>query len=86
MGEKSRAQLFLESLENWLTEPRRGGPYQDGSLFLGTSEFTLKRWGFWKRRFGDLRGGYGDAIRELIDEAVKVMGVIEKEAAAGFAV
>ena len=75
-------ELLRASLLNALSgEPTSGKPWRGGPLFLGTRGFNLERWGFWKRRFGELRAAAVEPTQNQIDEAVELMTEIEAEAA-----
>jgi hypothetical protein len=79
--------LLRESLLNALShEPTSGSPWSGGPLFPGTRGFNLERWGFWKRRFGELRAAAVESTQKQIDEAVELMTAIEAEAAKAWGV
>lgn len=79
--------LLQESLLNGLShEPTSGQPWRGGPLFPGTRGFNLERWGFWKRRLGELRESAVDSTQKKIDEAVELMKVTEAEAAKAWGV
>jgi hypothetical protein len=74
--------LLRESLLNALShEPNSGSPWSGGPLFPGARGFNLERWGFWKRRLGELRKAAVESSQKLIDEAVELMTALEAEAA-----
>lgn len=74
--------LLRESLLNALShEPDSGSPWSGGPLFPGARGFNLERWGFWKRRLGELRKAAVQSSQKLIDEAVELMTALESEAA-----
>ena len=74
--------LLRESLLNSLShEPRSGKPWNGGPLFPGARGFNLERWGFWKRRLGELRKDAVESSQNAIDEAVELMTALEAEAA-----
>ncbi|TVY46634.1 hypothetical protein LOCC1_G003293 [Lachnellula occidentalis] len=48
--------LLRESLSNALSyEPGSGNPWGGGTLFHGARGFNVERWGFWKRRLGEVQ-------------------------------
>jgi hypothetical protein len=74
--------ILRESLLNDLSEELTSGqPWCAGSLFAGARGFNLERWGFWKRRFGELRKTAVESCQKPIDEAVEKMTALETEAA-----
>lgn len=78
-----RGRLLLrESLLNALSEaPSSGKPWDGGPLFLGTRGFNLERWGFWKRRLGEVRKDAVESTQKAIDEAIELMTALEAELA-----
>ena len=75
-------ELLRASLQNALSgEPTSGKPWRCGPLFPGNRGFNLERWGFWKRRFGELKMAAVESAQKQIDEAVELMTAIEAEAA-----
>ncbi|TVY32742.1 hypothetical protein LSUB1_G007514 [Lachnellula subtilissima] len=74
--------LLRESLLNSLShEPSSGKPWNGGPLFRGGRGFNLERWGFWKRRLGELRKDAVESSQKAIGEAVELMTELEAEAA-----
>ncbi|KAH8891251.1 hypothetical protein GQ53DRAFT_746765 [Thozetella sp. PMI_491] len=57
--------------------------YCAGSLYTGLPGLGLERWGFWKRRLGELSGELGGAARACVDEAVLGMAAAEAAFANG---
>lgn len=53
--------------------------YAAGALFTGNPGFNIERWGFWKRRLGELRSTMGEGVRPSVDRAI---GTMNKSAAA----
>ncbi|KAF4847375.1 hypothetical protein CGCSCA4_v005517 [Colletotrichum siamense] len=52
--------------------------FRAGPLFPGTFGFNLERWGFWKRRLGELRSLLGDEeVEKNVDEALGKMSAVE---------
>jgi hypothetical protein len=77
-----RRGLLRESLLNALShEPNSGSPWSGGPLFPGARGFNLERWGFWKRRLGDLRNATVESSSKPVDEAVELITALEAEAA-----
>jgi hypothetical protein len=77
-------ELLRASLLNALSgepTPTSGKPWRGGPLFPGTRGFNLERWGFWKRRFGELKTAAVESTQKQIDEAVELMTAIEAEVA-----
>ena len=50
-----------------------------GSLYPGTNVVCLKRWEFWKCRFGNIGGKAGDCTKEVALRARREMQLIEQE-------
>jgi len=74
--------LLRESLLNALSrEPSSGSPWSGGPLFPGARGFNLERWGFWKRRLGELRKTVVESSQKSIGEAVELMTALEAEVA-----
>ncbi|KAJ0345552.1 hypothetical protein COL154_003153 [Colletotrichum chrysophilum] len=76
------APVILEESLIWHTR----GPFDDqeqriyraGPLFAGTFGFNLERWGFWKRRLGELKSQLGDEeVERNVDEALEKMSAVE---------
>ena len=58
-----------------------GGDDGGELLWGGEDGFGVERWGFWKKRFGEVGGleGAEGVVRRLAREAEEVMGRIEAE-------
>ncbi|KAI8314668.1 hypothetical protein K4K61_004310 [Colletotrichum sp. SAR11_59] len=76
------APVILEESLIWHTR----GPFDDqeqriyraGPLFAGTFGCNLERWGFWKRRLGELKSQLGDEeVERNVDEALEKMSAVE---------
>ncbi|CAI6258716.1 unnamed protein product [Periconia digitata] len=59
---------------------RQGNPGKGGELWDGVSGFGKERWGFWKKRFGDVLGidGVSKETREVAKRAVEGMEGVEQ--------
>lgn len=72
--------LLQESLNNTFRDspggPNQGTPYRPGVLFKGIKGFNLERWGFWKRRFAELRREH-ESLKDDIDKALTEMDRVE---------
>ncbi|ESZ92739.1 hypothetical protein SBOR_6851 [Sclerotinia borealis F-4128] len=77
--------FFKQSLLNVSFEEipaKTGRPYCGGALFLGTNGFTIEHWGFWKRRFIEVRKDFeSESVCAYIDKALRVMSELEGKAA-----
>ncbi|KAJ3952817.1 hypothetical protein N0V92_010731 [Colletotrichum tropicale] len=83
------AEFFIQAAPTLLQESlvwHTRGPFDDstqrvfraGPLFPGTFGFNLERWGFWKRRFGELASHLGDEeVKKNVDEALERMSAVE---------
>lgn len=47
--------------------------YRAGALFTGHPGFNIERWGFWKRRLGELRPTVGKEVALSVDRAIESM-------------
>lgn len=77
-------RLWRESLLGiWAEETASTGrAYVGGKLIPATRGLNLERWGFWKRRFTEVRGDVQDeAARDAVGRALEVMTALEKKAA-----
>lgn len=75
-------RLLEQSLLNAATiKPVGSNPYATGPLFQGSIGFTLERWGFWKRRLGEICEDFDEPLRATIKEAAQIMADLEKEVA-----
>jgi hypothetical protein len=76
-----RGILRQSLLNSYSHESTGGDPWCAGPLFPGARGFNLERWGFWKRRFGELRKTAIESCQKPIDEAVELMAALETEVA-----
>ncbi|ROW07903.1 hypothetical protein VMCG_03448 [Cytospora schulzeri] len=77
-------RLLKDSLLGvWAVETAlMGRAYVGGELIPATRGLNLERWGFWKRRLGELRNGVQEeTVRRAIDRALAVMTALEMKAA-----
>lgn len=59
-----------------------GGDDGGELLWVGSEGFSLERWGFWKKRFGEISGIEAKKhVRQLAARAVEEMEKIEREMA-----
>lgn len=59
-----------------------GRAYDGGKLIPATRGLNLERWGFWKRRFGEVREDVQEeAARDAVGRALEAMTALEKKAA-----
>lgn len=59
-----------------------GRAYAGGKLIPATRGLNLERWGFWKRRFAEVRDVVQEGeARGAVDRALEVMTALEKKAA-----
>lgn len=75
-------RLWKDSLLGVWADSTETRAYVGGDLIPATNGLNLERWGFWKRRFAEVRGvvqdqGATDAVRQ----ALEVMTAWEKKAA-----
>lgn len=76
--------LWRDSLLGvWAEETASTGrAYIGGDLIPATRGLNLERWGFWKRRFAEVRAGVeGEAACDAVGRAIEVMTALEKKAA-----
>lgn len=81
---RAGGSLWRDSLLGvWAEETASTGrAYVGGRLIPATRGLNLERWGFWKRRFGEVRGDVRDgAARDAVGRALEVMTALEKKAA-----
>ncbi|KAG6354092.1 hypothetical protein INS49_005063 [Diaporthe citri] len=77
-------KLWRDSLLGvWAEETASTGrAYIGGKLIPATRGLNLERWGFWKRRFAEVRGDVQDeAARDAVGRALEAMTALEKKAA-----
>lgn len=77
-------KLWKESLLGvWAEETASTGrAYVGGQLIPATRGLNLERWGFWKRRFAEVRDVVKEeAARDAVGRALEVMTALEKKAA-----
>ncbi|KAK0639676.1 hypothetical protein B0T16DRAFT_423561 [Cercophora newfieldiana] len=67
------ALLKLSLLEDQELDDALRRSYRPGVLFSGNPGFNLERWGFWKRRLGELRSEVGEEVVLSVDKAVEIM-------------
>lgn len=73
--------LLRQSLLNDLQEDTpNSNLWRAGPLFHGDKGFNLERWGFWKRRFMEVRRDALEPTQKQIDEALKIITELETEA------
>ena len=51
--------------------------YSAGALYAGHPGLCLERWGFWKRRLGEIRDKVSESAMRSVDEAVESMTAAE---------
>ncbi|KAI2622989.1 hypothetical protein GGS26DRAFT_600615 [Hypomontagnella submonticulosa] len=81
---QSASRLLNDSLYHACQEYRegergKGYPYRAGPLFSGASGFSLERWCFWKRRFGETKSEVDEDLHTVIDQAIHAMTQAETE-------
>ncbi|KAK4207701.1 hypothetical protein QBC37DRAFT_433046, partial [Rhypophila decipiens] len=68
--------LLRESLletGDQLSDEKVRRSYAGGPLFSGGPGFNTERWGFWKRRLGELRSTVSDGLALTVDRALESM-------------
>ena len=75
-------RLWKDSLLGVWAEATGASAYIGGKLIPATRGLNLERWGFWKRRFAEVRGVVWDqAAGVAVGQALEVMTALEKKAA-----
>lgn len=77
-------KLWRDSLLGvWAEETAETGrAYVGGKLIPATRGLNLERWGFWKRRFAEVREDVQEeAARDAVGRALEAMTALEKKAA-----
>lgn len=75
-------RLWKDSLLGVWADSTETRAYVGGDLIPATNGLNLERWGFWKRRFAEVRGVVQDqAAKEAVGQALEVMTALEKKAA-----
>ncbi|KAM7189026.1 Protein of unknown function (DUF3632) domain containing protein [Naviculisporaceae sp. PSN 640] len=65
-------ECLLETGDNITDEALRRS-YAGGVLFSGGPGFNTERWGFWKRRLGELRSSVSEGVAPALDRALHSM-------------
>jgi hypothetical protein len=74
--------LWKDSLLGVWADDTGTRAYVGGGLIPATRGLNLERWGFWKRRFGEVRAAVKDqAAGDAVGRALEVMTMLEKQAA-----
>ncbi|KAI9763504.1 MAG: hypothetical protein M1840_000457 [Geoglossum simile] len=74
---QSGQDLLRRCLLNSALNEAEARSYSAGALYAGNPGLCLERWGFWKRRLGEMRGKVGESAMRSIDEAVESMTAAE---------
>lgn len=75
-------KLWKDSLLGVWADMKDTRAYIGGDLIQATNGLNLERWGFWKRRFGEVRDVVQDqATSDAVDRALEIMTALEKKTA-----
>lgn len=75
-------KLWKDSLLGVLADVTDTRAYIGGKLIPATNGLNLERWGFWKRRFAEVRDVVHDkATSDAVARALEIMTALEKKAA-----